>query len=94
MWRGGIADVTTLIPVAEDGADLAPIGRLARAQDDGDRLVVRRLVDVDRQEVALVVVGVEKQQLLLANEKLYREYEDANRPIKPGSQDAPYTKGQ
>ena len=56
----------------EDGADLAPIGRLARAQDHGDRLAAGRLVDVDRQEAALVVVGVEQRQLLMTVHRIER----------------------
>ncbi len=39
---------------------------LARTQNDGDRAPGCRVVDVDRQEAALVVVGVEKRQILMA----------------------------
>ena len=45
---------------------LGPVGRLARAQDHRDRLAARGLVDMDRQEAAAVVVGMEQRQLLLA----------------------------
>ena len=41
-------------------------GRLARPQDHGHRTAGRRIVDVDRQEAALVVVGIEERQLLVA----------------------------
>jgi len=39
--------------------------RLSRPQDDGHGFAARRLVDMDRQEAALVVVGVEQRQLLM-----------------------------
>src|SRR5487761_1850254 len=40
--------------------------RLARAQDDRHRLAGRRLVDVDRQKAAAIVMSVEHGALLLA----------------------------
>ena len=56
--------------VADDMAQhqrhLGPVRRLAGAQDDRDRLAGRRLVDVDRQKAAAVVIGVEQRQLLAA----------------------------
>jgi hypothetical protein len=51
--------------VAQDERHLGPIGRLAGAQDHHHRLARERLVDVDRQEAALAVVGVEARELLL-----------------------------
>ena len=52
--------------VAQDQRDLGAAGRLAGAQDHRDRLAGGGLVDVDRQEAAAVVVGVEQGQLLAA----------------------------
>ena len=40
--------------------------RLAGAQDNGDRPAPIGVVDVDRQEAALVVMGIEQRQLLMA----------------------------
>ena len=37
-----------------------------RSQDHGHRLAAPSLIDVDRQEAAAVVVGMEERQLLLA----------------------------
>src|SRR5262249_53482896 len=61
-------------PAGADAADdmaqhqrhLGPVRRLAGAQDDGYRLAARRLVDVDRQKAAAVVVRVPQRQLLAA----------------------------
>ena len=41
-------------------------GRFARAQDHRDRAAGGGVVDVDGQKAALIVVGVEQRQLLLA----------------------------
>ena len=43
-----------------------PVRRLAGAQDDGDRLAGRRLVNVDRQKAAAVVMRIPQRQLLAA----------------------------
>ena len=51
---------------ADMTANLDPGGRLARPQDHGHRATGRRVVDVDRQKAALVVVGIEQRQLLVA----------------------------
>jgi hypothetical protein len=40
-------------------------GRLAGAQQHGDRPACRRVVDVDRHETALVVMSVEQRELLM-----------------------------
>src|SRR3546814_19264484 len=50
--------------MAQHEGDLRAVRRLAGAQDDGDRLARRGLVDVDRLEAAAVVVGVEQRELL------------------------------
>ena len=42
------------------------VGRLAGAQDHGNRLAGRRLVNVDRQKAAAAVMGVEQRELLAA----------------------------
>jgi hypothetical protein len=47
-------------------ATSVPAGVLPGTQDDGDRLAGGRLVEVDRQEAAAVVVGVEQRELLAA----------------------------
>jgi hypothetical protein len=52
--------------VAQDEHHLGPVRRLARAQDYRHRLACGRLVDVDGEEAALAVVGVEQRELLLA----------------------------
>jgi hypothetical protein len=51
--------------ILDDGANLSPARRLAGAQDDGDRLAGTGLVDVDRQEAALVVMRIEERELLV-----------------------------
>src|ERR1017187_7583012 len=51
---------------ADMTANLDPGGRLARSQDHGYRATGRRVVDVDRQKAALVIVGIEERQLLVA----------------------------
>ena len=66
--------IAVLRPVSADGPDqaaqmpahLAARGRLARAQDHRDRAAGGSVVDVDRQKAALIVMGVEQRQLLLA----------------------------
>ncbi len=60
------ASADTADDVAQDQRHLGPVRRLAGAQDDGDRLAGGRLVNVDRQETAAVVVGVEQRKLLAA----------------------------
>ena len=52
--------------VLDEGADLGPGRRLARAQEDRHRLATFHMVDVDGQEAAGVVVGVEERELLVA----------------------------
>ena len=52
--------------VLEEGADLGARRRLARAQENRHRLAALHVVDVDRQEAASVVVGVEQRELLAA----------------------------
>jgi hypothetical protein len=47
-------------------ADLLARRGLARTQDHGDRMSGRGVIDVDRQEAALVVMGVEERELLMA----------------------------
>ena len=45
----------------EEGADLRPGRRLARAQQDRHRLAAFHMVDVHGREAAPVVVGVEQR---------------------------------
>ena len=52
--------------VLEEGADLGARRRLARAQENRHRLTALDMVDVDGQEAASVVVGVEQRELLVA----------------------------
>ncbi len=49
----------------DDRAHLAARRGAPLAQDHGDRLAGGRLVDVHRQEAALVVVGIEQGELLV-----------------------------
>jgi hypothetical protein len=51
--------------MAQDEGDLGTVRRLAGPEDHRHRLAARRLVDVDRQETAAVVIGVEQRQLLV-----------------------------
>ena len=51
---------------AQMAADLLARRGLARTQHHGDRAAGRGVVDVDRQEAALVVMGVEERELLMA----------------------------
>src|SRR5438874_11501593 len=62
-WPAG-ADATDY--VAQHQCHLGPVGRLARAQDNRHWLTGRRLVNVDRQQAAAVVMGIEQCQLLSA----------------------------
>jgi hypothetical protein len=57
---------------AQVTADLDARGRLAGAQQYGDRPARRRVVDVDRQEAALVIMGVEQRELLMAVNDIHR----------------------
>jgi len=52
--------------VLDEGADLGPGRRLARAQENRHRLAAFHMVDVDGQEAARVVMGVEQRELLVA----------------------------
>ena len=52
--------------VLDEGADLGPRRRLSRAQENRYRLAAFHMVDVDGQEAAGVVVGVEERELLVA----------------------------
>ena len=52
--------------VLEEGPDLGARRRLAGAQENRHRLAALDVVDVDRQEAAGVVVGMEQRQLLVA----------------------------
>ena len=45
-------------------ADLSARGRLSRPQDDRDGAPGGGVVDVDRQEAAGIIVGVEERELL------------------------------
>lgn len=46
-------------------AHLHAAWRLARPQDHAEALPARSIIDVDRQEAARIVVGVEQRELLL-----------------------------
>ncbi len=52
--------------MAQHQRHLGPIRRLAGAQDDRDGLAGRRLIDVDRQKTAAVVMRVPQRELLAA----------------------------
>jgi hypothetical protein len=52
--------------MAQHQRHLGPVGRLAGTRDDGDRLAGYRLIDVDRQKAAAVVVRIEERELLTA----------------------------
>ena len=58
--------------VLQDGADFLARRRLAFAQDHRHRLAGRPFIDVDRQETALVIMGVEQRELLLAVHRIER----------------------
>ena len=51
---------------AQMGANLDADGRLAGTQDDRDGSALLRVIDMDRQKAALVVMGVEQRELLMA----------------------------
>ncbi len=51
---------------ADMATDLDAGGRLAGPQDHGHRTTGGGVVDVDRQKAALVEVGIEQRQLLVA----------------------------
>src|SRR6202035_5394569 len=57
---------------AQVTADLGARGCLAGTQQHGDRPARRRVIDVDRQEAALVVMGVEQRELLMAVNDIHR----------------------
>ncbi len=57
---------------AQVTADLDARWRLAGAQQHRDRTAGRRVIDVDRQEAALVVMGVEQRELLMAVNDIHR----------------------
>ena len=50
----------------QQGADLSARRRLARAQENRHRLAALHMIDVDGEEAARVVVGVEQRELLVA----------------------------
>ena len=52
--------------VLEEGADLGARRRLSRTQENRHRLAALHMIDVDGQEAAPVVMGVEERQLLVA----------------------------
>lgn len=51
---------------ARMSANLDAAWRFAGSQDHGDRAALLRIVDMNRQKAALVIVRVEKRQLLMA----------------------------
>ena len=57
---------------AQVTADLGARGCFAGAQQHGDRPARRRVIDVDRQEATLVVMGVEQRELLMAVDDIHR----------------------
>ena len=58
--------------VLENGAHFPARRRLALAQDHRHRLASNPFVDMDRQETAFVVMGVEQRQLLIAMHRIER----------------------
>jgi hypothetical protein len=62
----GPAGADRLADVAQDESDLGAGRCLAWPEDHRERLAAGRLVEVDRQEAAAVVVGVEQRELLAA----------------------------
>jgi len=60
------AGTDRLDQVPEDAGDLGTAGRLAGPEDHRHGLAGHRLVNVDRQEAAAVVMRVEERQLLTA----------------------------
>jgi hypothetical protein len=61
---------------------LGPVRGLAGAEDHRHRLARGRLVDVDRQEAALAVVGVEQRELLLAVRRIAGVVDVENDPTR------------
>src|SRR6202040_4348558 len=62
-------------------ADLHTRRRLARTQDDRNRSTRRLIIDMDRQEAALIIVGVPLRQLLVAVHNINRVVDvQDNRP--------------
>ena len=57
---------------AQMRADLLAVGRLAGTQDGEDAMAGVGVVDMDRHEAALVMVGVEQRQLLMAVHRVGR----------------------
>ena len=57
--------------VAQDESDLRAARRLAGPQDHGDRLAAGRLVDVNRQKTATVVMGMEQGKLLATVDPIF-----------------------
>ena len=53
--------------VLDEGADLGPRRRLARARENRHRLAALHVIDVNGQKAARVVVGVEERELLVAH---------------------------
>ena len=52
-------------------AHLGARGRPAGAQQDGDRPGGRRVIDVDRQKAALIVMRIEERKLLMAVDDIH-----------------------
>jgi hypothetical protein len=68
----------------EELANLHTRGRLARPQDYNDRRTGRRIVDMDRQKTALIIVGVPMRQLLVAVHNVDRVIDiQHHRPRRP-----------
>ena len=66
MWTFGQCLRMRLMTCLRTVRNLLAGRRLALAQDHRHRLAARRLVDVDRQKAALVIMGVKQRQLLMA----------------------------
>lgn len=56
-------------------ADLLARRRFSRPQDHRDRTAGSRIIDVDRQEAALVVMAVEERELLMAVNDIERVFD-------------------
>src|SRR5258708_6014625 len=74
---GGETSCRPMLPYATDEAaqvtaHLDARGALAGTQEHGDRPARRRVVDVDRQEAALVIMSVEQRELLMAVDDIHR----------------------
>ena len=59
-------------------------GRLARPQHDGDRAACRAVIDMDGEKAALVVMGVEQRQLLMAVHHVAGVVDVQHHPIRRG----------